>query len=197
METLKNLMLGEISVHLSEIDNMVTEWGTYRNNMITNAEISLQQLFDMYDSQLTAIKDLAQESGMDITPCLEPYQTTLTDLHKGRSENLPVCSEFSDGEMQGIKESSEYRMNALITEVEYYNYQLDRCQGGLSCISSIITEIDLAMVSMPQKLGVELDRSNNLYINLQRIIQSCVRGHIMMMQSGANSIAREASETCV
>lgn len=189
-------MLGEISVHLSQIDDMLTEWDTYRDNMITNAEISLQQLFDIYDSQLATIKELAEESGIDISPCLEPYQTNLNNLYKGRSENLPVCSEFSDGEMQGIKESSEYRMNALITEVEYYNYQLDRCQGAFLCISPIITEIDLAKVSMPEKLGVELERSNNLYINLQRIIQSCVRGHIMNMQTGANSIAREASETC-
>lgn len=197
VQKLRDLLSGELMSNTLKIENLLDDLGSYRDSLMAKAEVDLQQLYDSYALELISLKELAEASGRDISVCLDPLQEKIEELYEANLETLPDCSSYADRQMKDIEESSIYRMNTLMNDIEYLSYQIDRCQGEFACISPIVTEIDLAMLSIPQKLETEVEQASVLTDNLKLLIQSCIKSKVGQLSSWGLSIVNNATENCL
>lgn len=197
IQKLRDLLSGEIMGNSSKLESLFDTLRIYSDNAVAQGKIDLDQLHDLFSSQLMSLKELAEASGRDISVCLKPLQDKVTELYDANIETLPDCSSYGNRQMQEIEDTAIYHMNTLMNEIEYLNYQIDRCQGEFLCISPIVTEIDLAMISIPQKVETEVDKAGILTENLKPLLQSCIKSKVGQLSSWGLSIVNDATEDCI
>jgi hypothetical protein len=196
VEALETTVRSAISSSFRSLDNLVREVYSFRDASITEANLSIQQEYETLDGQLTTIKDLAQAAGQDINICLETNEPLLNQLPDNIIASLRDCLAFANQELTIILNDARYRIDTTMNDARVFYFQIDSCRGDFLCISPIVTKIELAMIEIPQKIGVEVERAADLYDDLKVSIGQCTDQKAAQFATEGSLILNDIA-TCV
>ncbi|KAJ3665294.1 hypothetical protein Zmor_000795 [Zophobas morio] len=196
LENLRSTVRGSISAAISSVDNMMRQLFSFRNYAMLSATSAARELFQTFNNQITTLKDLAHAANQNIDVCLENNEPLLTDLYEDVVNILWECLTFADREMSIIQKEANYKIDTLMSEVNMFDFQVDLCAGDFLCMSSLITEIELAMIKIPQKIGLEVEQVNELFNELKVLIQECMDSKLAHITTEGGAIVTKITD-CV
>jgi hypothetical protein len=83
-----------------------------------------------------------------------------------------------------------------MNDARVFYFHIDSCRGDFLCISPIVTKIELAMIEIPQKIGVEVERAADLYDDLKVSIGQCTDQKAAQFATEGSLILNDIA-TCV
>ncbi|XP_063908614.1 uncharacterized protein LOC135126520 isoform X2 [Zophobas morio] len=194
LEDLKSTVQGTISVAF--ITNLVKDFTSYRTSMIYSSASALGQQSQTFRNRINNLKMSAQYAGKNIDVCLSTNEPLLNKLANDASTQLNECVIVADSEMAIIEKDTNYRVDTLMNEVHKLEFQLDICANDLLCQASVTTDIETSMLSIPQKIGVEVDQAVILSDELKVQIKPCMDPKVAQYSLEAGAVASEITR-CV
>lgn len=195
-EDLQALVRGIILTGFTTINNIIYDIFMYRNDRLEESRIDFRQEREACSATLETLKGLGETAGVDVTSCTDTAQTLLTSLTSTLEDGLTECLVFTNVEATIIQNDARYYMDTLMTEVEIYDFQLKYCGEDFLCIEPILTQILEGKVTIPQKVGVELDKANDLGEDLKVLIKQCADDKKSQMVAESGNVVSDATD-CV
>ena len=158
------------------------------------AEIAIQQEYQAFTTQVTTLKDLAQSAGYNVDICLQINEPLLDQLPQEIIDTLMECLAFANLEVTIIQNDSRYRIDILMNEVNVFDFQLDLCAGDFLCMSPLVEAIELALVNIPQKIGLIVQEAGDLAEDLKVLIKECTDAKVAQFVTEGGIVVSDISD---
>lgn len=195
-DDLQYLVRGVILNGFTTINNVVYDIFMYRNNMLEQSRIDFRQERETCSATVETLKGLGESAGVDVTACTDSAQSLLTALTSTLEDRLLECLVFTNVEATVIQNDARYYMDTLMTEVEIFDFQLKVCGEDFLCIEPILTQILEAKITIVQRIGVELDKANDLGEDLKVLIKQCADDKKSQSVAESGNVVSDATD-CV
>lgn len=188
-------MKGEIFSASTNLDNLLTDYKTSTQNLISDGEIKIQTWQVTIDTQLTQLKEYAQTNNLNIQDCLRTNEPYLNGLPASMITYMTNCTKSTDVEGSDIIDNSKYLVDIIYTRVDALEFQITLCTTE-ACVEPIIELINLESINLPNKVGIEVTRANDLFDILKLTAQDCQDESVAKYVSHSNIVIQEVSN-CV
>lgn len=150
--------------------------------------MSIQEERDSIDSQLQTIKDLAHSAGKDISSCTNVREEYLNRLPE--TYYTEINNEVSTviGEVSTVLSDARYIVDITINKVDDIEHQLERCGTSITCVSPIVTEIQLNKIRLPQSIKTEVLAAEGLVTTLKVSVSDASEQGVAGYTSTATSV---------
>ena len=81
------------------------------NGLLISTQTAVQQEYDIFSSEITTLKDLAQIAGHNVDMCLETNQSLLDQLPQTIMTSLADCMSLTNTEVAIIMNDAKYIQN--------------------------------------------------------------------------------------
>ncbi|XP_063909382.1 uncharacterized protein LOC135127018 [Zophobas morio] len=191
LEALASIVQGRILVAHDDLNNALTTFKTNSINVASQGTISIQQLQQTIDTQLQQIKDFAHAADVDISACTNIREQTLNRFPDILIGELNTYIDNIVAKASSTIDDGTYLVDIVINKVHNLDFQLSQCGGDLLCINSLLTEIELDKVRLPQSIETEVQAVESVLTNLRISVQSNTDWCVSQYISGAFDILRD------
>ncbi|RZC40988.1 hypothetical protein BDFB_005026 [Asbolus verrucosus] len=185
LEELKRIVQGDILAAHDELNNLLTDFLTFGDNVLKGGELAIQQEHETIIGQLTTIKDLAHSAGKDISVCTDIRENALNTLAGTYSDQLFHCIVGKSRAANKIVEDARYIVDISINKVRELEHQLNSCGEDILCVSPIVTEIQLDMIRLPQNIKTEVNAAGKLLNILKLSVEECANVKDIAIEANA------------
>lgn len=197
LENLREKVLSSIIIAESDLNDLTSDFDTYATNVKTKGIISIQNGESQVNSQISALKDLAESAQVDISYCLGSREDYLINLPGVIISELEQCILGNAQEASKIASSILYIIDATNNKVDALEFQLSLCDPeSEACVKPIVEEIELEMVNIPRSIQTQILRANELFDGLKVAVQTCSDLKVSQYSSSANLVVKDITQ-CV
>lgn len=193
LEALESTVKTSITTNSDSIDDLALTTRTNRQNLYAAAEIDLDQEWSNVWLRVLKIKELSV--GYNIAVCLQWREDVILRLPQRCRDDMNTCLDPFDDLLDGITNDSKAKISVLISEVDSLNGQVVQCNEELTCLTPLVTEIDLASIEIPQKAAVEVNNARTMIAEIDVEIKACIDAGVAYMVANGNG-ATDAIEDC-
>lgn len=138
---------------------------------------------------LELLKNLGNRGNIDMTQCLQEDEPYLLALPQNKIDSMETCIAEIITTANNTIDSGKYVVDILYNKIQQFNFQLNMCSDNdLTCVSVVLTEIQKAMVELPQTIKMQVETtSDNVLIEKPSIV-SCQNIHVAGYATEANSL---------
>lgn len=196
MQALKSTVQGQIFSAHNSLSSDLQEFLTSSDDVNKQAIIDLETEHETVTEQVTTLAELAESAGVDATSCVDARQTLIDSLVGEWADSLVTCIGVIDKEASTLYTNAVYIVDVVFNQVNSLEFRLKQCSGQLSCISTIVTTIQLDMVRLPQNIQTEVNAVESLLETLKISINSCASSHITGYIGDVTPVVSDV-ETCI
>lgn len=193
---LRGIVRSSITAGSASVDNNIYDVYMVRDQAMEEARIDFQQERDTLLGELQTLESLGETAGVDVTACTDSEKDRINNLLNTLNDELNKCLAFSNQEVTIIQNDAYYYMSTKMTYVEVFNFQIDYCRGDFLCVSPILERVELAMVEIPEEIGVEANKAGELCDDLKVLVKQCTDDRKSDMVAEGSIYVSDAS-SCV
>lgn len=171
----------------SELRNFLSQSAQQNSGGLTY----IQTHYAYINEQIIALESIGNSAGVDVTPCIASPKEKIESITKEYLSNLALCIGQVNKQGGQIFSDGLYANDIYFNKVNSLEFQLQQCGGELICISTVSTDIQKHMISIPQDIQVEVDKITGFLEVLTPSVDNCVNNHVSEYSSEVESILSE------
>lgn len=153
--------------------------------------MKLSQQSNTVGQRLKLAKDMGTNAQIDISDCLT-RETELYSILREHIDDLQNCVGDTHNEADTIINDSKYYADVQFTKVNQIEFQLNTCTSdSILCISPILTTIQQEMIDLPNKIKLEVDKTDKLAETLKILYNDCQTLEVTKYSGKSNGIISE------
>lgn len=189
LDELEKIVVADITVAHNNFETLRDDTVLYAENTFTEGHTLIGTESIKIGGYLELLKNLGNGGNIDMTQCLQEDEPYLEALPQNTINSMESCIAEIIISANNTIDSGKYIVDILYNKIQQFNFQLNMCSDSdLTCFSLVLTEIQKAMVELPQQIKTQVEvTSDNVLIQRPSIV-SCQNTHVANYASEANSL---------
>lgn len=196
LNNLHSLVLGSIQVAENDFSHLYTEIAVYGDNINNLGKLDIDDSYQTVNIQINQIKELANAANVDISSCLRGQEEVIKHFRDEFEKRLETCTSNKIQEAAASLKDSKYIVDVTMSSVHRLDVDLDNCGASITCISPIVTKIELDMIQLPQHIKTEVNKAEDLLKDLKVMVAECRDNNVAEFTSYVTSLVA-IIENCV
>lgn len=197
LENLRAVVTAAIFQGHIDLENLVTDAITNRDDKYTDAEVSLDTEYERVFNKLQTIKEYFGNAGANMTICLQWREAVVLELPNRCRNDLNDCLKPLIDEIEDVKTNANYTIDIIVTDVDAYEFQLKQCGDQILCLTELITQIALAEDRITTKVQKQVDDTSEQLDTLKVPIGECMDAAVAYMIETGDGVVDYIGECLV
>lgn len=196
LASLKAIVQGQIGMAHNNLDSHHMTYQTQSYNKEKLAQIDLAAKLQTAKNQIQTLKNLAASAGVDATTCTDIREKDIESLQLDYVILLVSCISNLNTQAAIHVQDSTYMVDIIFNKVTNLEFQLELCQGQLSCLSPILTLIQSYNIKLPQEIQLEVANAKTYLETLLVPVGQCSDTKVASFINEVNTVLAEI-EACI
>lgn len=196
IESLRARVRGEILEAHSNLNSFIIQYQVQKNIVNKLAGLQIFNEHTTVVNQVKSLANLAASAGVDASVCTEPRQEVVDNLANKHYNNLFGCINNVTQKANQLVDDATYQVDIEINTVNRLEFQLNQCNGELLCISTLVTEIELNEIRLPENIKTTVNTVEDLVNSMTGSLNECGNIHVAAFQSECTTNINEI-ESCI